>query len=510
MLMHQLLLDNAERKPSKIAFRWVDRDIALTSAQAVDAMERCAGALHHLGVTKGDRVTIFAHNGMDYLIAMLGCWRIGAIAALVNVKFSDQLPYYFADHTPSVVIYTHDMGGAVRAAAAGAPSVKHLICMDGPQERAHSLPELLKSAFAAPPDPRDESAIAHLSYTSGTTGQPKGACLCHEPTVRAARCIAERLRVRSDDVSFGPTALSSSYQLVGNLLPPLAVGATVNVMGRWTQSTGYDAIDKAGATFLVGNPPLLEEVLSESRLKGRPPGRLRFSLSGGGPVPPTLKMAWRDELKVPLVESYGQSELGGFVGLGFPELEMDDDKLLRIGPPLPDKEVRVLGPDDKPLPVGEVGDIALRGGFMWGYWGKPEKTKEATRGGWLRTGDLGVLDEEGYLTMRSRRAELIEVAGIAWYPRDVEEALCRVKGVRQAALVGIPDPELGARPTAFVTLHGDAKADRATLKNAIKGGVPYDLEALVVNVVPELPMTPTGKIAKSDLAALAISGQLGA
>jgi len=503
MLMHQLLLDNAERHPSQIAFRWVDRKATLTNAEAVQAMERVAGALHHLGVRKGDRVTIFAHNGMDYVVGMLACWRLGAIAALVNVRFADQLPYYFADHTPSVVIYTHDMGGPVRAAAAQVPSVTHLICLDGPQEGAHSLPDLLKAEFPAPADPWDENAVAHLSYTSGTTGQPKGACLCHEPTVRASRCIAERLRIRRDDISFGPTALSSSYQLVGNLLPPLAVGVTINVMGRWTQTTGFDALDATGATMLVGNPPLLEEVLAESRARGRAPGRLRFALSGGGPVPPTLRMAWRDELKIPLVESYGQSELGGFVALGFPELEMADDKLLRIGPALPDKEVRVFGPDDRPLPLGEVGDIVLRGGFMAGYWGRPEKSAEATRGGWLRTGDLGVLDEDGYLTMRSRRAELIDVAGVPWYPRDVEEALCRVSGVRQAALVGVPDKALGLRPTAYVTLHAGAQVKSPALKDAIRAELTYDLAPLAVTIVAELPMTPTGKIAKSELAALA-------
>lgn len=501
MLMHQLLLDQAERQPGKIAFRWVDRAKTQTYAESVAAMETFAGALHHLGVTKGDRVTIFAHNGMDYINGLLACWRIGAIPALVNVKFASELPYYFADHTPSVVIYTHDMGEPVRAAAANAPSVKHLVCMDGPQEKAHSLPELLAAKFAAPADPWDENAIAHLSYTSGTTGQPKGACLCHEPTVRASRCIGERLRIRPEAVSFGPTALSSSYQLVGNLLPPLAAGATINVMGRWTQKTGYDAIEATGATFLIGNPPLLEEVLTESRARGRSPGKLRFVMSGGGPVPPTLKMAWRDDLKIPLVESYGQSELGGFVGLGYPELEMDDDKLLRVGRPLPDKEVRIFGPDDTPLGTGEVGDIVLRGGFMWGYWGKPEKTKEATREEWLRTGDLGMIDDDGFLTMRSRRAELIEVKGVAWYPRDVEEALCRIEGVRQAALVGLPDAELGRRPTAFVTMHAGAKHDGASLKDALRGAVEYDIGMMTVTVLPELPMTPTGKIAKSDLAA---------
>ena len=508
MLMHQLLLDNAERRPSALAFRWVDRNLGLTNAEAVAAMERYAGALHHLGVRKGDRVTIFAHNGMDYLIGLFACWRIGAIAALVNVRFADQLPYYFSDHAPSVVIYTHDMGEPVRAAAAQASSIKHLVCMDGPQDGAHSLPDLLKANFPPPPDPWDEDAIAHLSYTSGTTGQPKGACLRHEPTVRASRCIAERLRIGSHDVSFGPTALSSSYQLVGNLIPPLAVGAPIHVMGRWTQTTGYDALNAAGATILVGNPPLLEEVLTESRARGRSPGRLRFVLSGGGPVPPTLKMAWRDELRIPLVESYGQSELGGFVALGFPDLEPDNDKLLRIGPSLPDKEVRVFGPDDRPLGVGEVGDIVLRGGFMAGYWGRPEKTAEATRDGWLRTGDLGALDDDGYLTMRSRRAELIEVAGVPWYPRDVEEALCRIEGIRQAALVGVADKAIGIRPTAFVTLHGGAQHSAAALKSAIRGELAYDLEPLIVAVVAELPMTPTGKIAKSELAAQAARAKL--
>ena len=117
MLMHQLLRDGAERTPDKIALRWVDRDRALTFAAAVAEMEKFAGALHHLGVRKGDRVTVFAHNGLDYLMALFACWRIGAIAALVNVRFADELDYYFADHTPTVVIYTHDLGTAVMRAA---------------------------------------------------------------------------------------------------------------------------------------------------------------------------------------------------------------------------------------------------------------------------------------------------------------------------------------------------------------------------------------------------------
>jgi len=197
MLMHRLVVAAAERTPEKLAFRWVDRDRSLSYAGAVEAMEHMAGALAHLGVGKGDRVTIFAHNGIDYIAAMLGAWRLGAISALVNVKFAHELDFYFADHTPTVVIYTHDMGEFVRVAAAKVGSIAHLVCMDGPQEGAHSLPELIAAKLSVPADPADESAIAHLSYTSGTTGKPKGACLAHEPTIRAARCIGERLRIRA-------------------------------------------------------------------------------------------------------------------------------------------------------------------------------------------------------------------------------------------------------------------------------------------------------------------------
>ncbi len=495
--MHQLLFDGAVRQPDKVAFRWVDRDAVLTFSEAASAMERFAGALHHLGVRKGDRVSIFAHNGMDYVIGLFACWRIGAIAALVNVRLADDLDYYFADHEPCVVIYTHDMLDAVKRAAASVRGIRSLVCMDGAQPGAESLPALLQADLRPPVDPGDEEAIAHLSYTSGTTGRPKGACLAHEPTMRAANCIAERLRIESDDVSFGPTALSSSYQLVSNLLPPLYRGATVNVMARWTQTAGWDALERTQASLFVGNPTLLTELLAESRWRGRVPGRLRLGLSGGAPVASMLKRAWREELKLPLVESYGQSELGGFMALGEPAL-LPDDKLAAVGRPLPDKEVRILDADGRECSIGEVGEVCLRGGFMRGYWGKPEKTAEVLRDGWLHSGDAGFIDRDGYLTMRGRFAELITVGGRTWFPRDVEEALCAQPNVKEAAVIALPDDKLGQRPVAYVTLT-DGGADLAALKTAIARLLPYDVGPLVVKSLASLPMTPTGKIAKAEL-----------
>jgi long-chain acyl-CoA synthetase len=504
MLMHTLLTDGANRSPDHPCFFWVDRGKGVSYAAAVAAMDRVAGALHHLGVRKGDRVTIFAHNGLDYLLTMFGCWRIGAIAALVNVKFAHELDYYFADHEPTVVVYTHDMIEPVRRAAANVASIRALICMDGPQEGAHSLPDLMGAAFPAPADPADEDAVAHLSYTSGTTGKPKGAALRHEPTVRASKCIAERLQISAADISFGPSALSSSYQLVGNLLPQLSRGAAINVMGRWTPETGYDALQATGATMLIANPPILQDLLSQSLKHGRVPGALRMGLSGGGPVPPQLKAAWHEKLALPLVESYGQSELGGFVALGFPRLDPADVQTRRAGLPLPDKEVRILAQDGREMPVGQVGEIALRGGFMAGYWGKPDKTAEALRQGWLWTGDIGSMDAEGYITMRGRRSELITVGAQTWFPRDVEEALCAHPDIDQAAVVGVPDQALGNRPVAFVQT---AKSpDIGALKAMAARMVSYDLAPMDIVALADLPMTPTGKIAKADLAARARAG----
>ena len=507
MLLHSLLHDGARRFPDKVAFHWVDRSRSLTYLEAVEHMEAYAGAFASLGVRKGDRVTIVAHNGMNYLMSLFGSWRLGAIAALVNVKFVDELDYYFADHEPTLVVYTHDIGPAVRKAAAQVKSIRALLCMDGPQEGALSLPDLIAARHKAPDDPRDEDAIAHLSYTSGTTGRPKGACLAHEPTMRASRCIAERLGITSGDRAFGPTALSSSYQLVANLLPALHVSASISVMGRWTAETGWTKLDEGQASVFVANPTFLTDVLVQSRLKGRPPSGLRMGLSGGGPVSQPLKKAWRDELQIPLVESYGQSELGGFVALGAPRLQ-PDARLMAIGRPLPDKEVRVLDSRGLEVPVGGIGELCLRGGYMKGYWGKPEKTAEATRGGWLHTGDAGVMDAEGYITLRGRFSEVFSVAGATWFPRDVEEALASYPGVLGAALVGLPDAALGSRPKAFVVTEA-AAIDEAALKAHVQGLVAYDLSSLCIARISEFPMTPTGKIGKADLLAMALAGRLG-
>ncbi|MEI7992512.1 MAG: class I adenylate-forming enzyme family protein [Actinomycetota bacterium] len=503
MLFQQLLRDGAHRTPDKIALHWVERNRSLTYAQAVEQMDRVAGALSTLGVGHGDRVGIFAHNGLDYLTAMFGTWRLGAVSALINLQYADSLDYYVNDSRPKVLIYTGDYLETIDRHRANLPSVEHYVCMDGPQPGAHDWSALLANAPAPPPDTTVESDVAHLSYTSGTSGNPKGASLSHEPTLRATRCIAERLRLTASDVSLGPTALSSSYQLVANLLPVLAVGATACVMSKWSGAAGWEAAEALGVTSIPANPTVLRDLLDESTVRGSAPGRLRLTVSGGGPVPPGLKQAWRDRFGIPLCESYGQSELGGFVGLWAADQPVTDDRLLSCGRPLADKEVRALDDNGVEVPTGSLGELCLRGGFMAGYWDRPDKTAETLRDGWLHTGDVGFIDAGGFVFMRGRLSERLTVLGEQWYPRDVEEVLMRHPSVREAALVGFPDPTLGQRPVAFVTpaeptLH---PADTDALVQFVQKELGRCPASLSVEVLDSMPMTPTGKISKAQLLA---------
>ena len=315
MLLHHLLTNGAARFPDKAALGWVERDRSLSYAEAVEATDRVAAGLAALGVERGDRVGVFAHNGLDYLLAMFGAWRLGAVAALVDLRHADDLGYYFGDCRPRVVIYTHDYFETIDRHRAALDSVETYVCLDGAQPGALDWAEVLGCADDPPPDITDESDSAHLSYNSGTTGRPKGVCLSHEPTRRAARSIAERLGMQAAELSLSPTALSGSYHLMANLLPALSVTATCWVMNSWADEAGLDVVERLGATILAADPPVLTAVLDESRRRaGGLPGSLRLALSGGGPAPPELKQAWRDELGVTLVEIDGQSELEGLPG----------------------------------------------------------------------------------------------------------------------------------------------------------------------------------------------------
>ena len=494
-----LLRRAAHRTPEATFLRWSDRGKTLTFAQTEEQTDRAAAAFWDMGVRQGDRVGILAHNGLDYVVAMWGAWKIGAISAHISVLVVDELAEYVQACTPKVLVYTHDALPAITRDRAAMPSITQYLCMDGPQEGALAWGDALAGAPSAVPVVNvDDMMPAHLSFTSGSTGKPKGAVLNHGYTSRASACIAERLGLSSADSSLGATGLASSYGLVVNLLPGVHRQMTVGLRKAWDVVAVWDDLEDNLCTYFPANPPFLTDLLVESRQRGRAPQALRLVASGGAPVAPELKRAYFDELNVAFCESYGQSELGGFVALGRPS-RPTEDRLGAVGEPLPDKEVRILDDGDHEVVVNQPGEICVRGGYMHSYWNDPMKTAEATRNGWLHTGDVGRMDELGFVTTLGRVSERIESSDGPIYPRPIEEALQRHPAVRYAAVI-----PMGNEPAAIVTLWADALSagtapDVLALREFYDAQPDADARLARIELLTVMPMTPTGKLDKITL-----------
>ena len=303
MLLHQLLVRGAAHHPDKTALGWVKRDRSLGYAEAAEATDRVAAGLAALGVDRGDRVGVFAHSGLDYLLAMFGAWRAGAVAALVDLSRADALDRYFGDCRPKVVIYTHDYFEAVDRHREALGSVETYVCFDGTQPGAIDWAEILGCSRPPPPDLASGSDIAHLSYAPGTGGRPVGTCLAHEPLCGTARDLAARLGISDADVSLGPTVLSGPNQMAVNLVPALSAGAACWVMNDWEAEGGLEVLDRIGATVLAADASVLITARAEAAARpGGLPRTLRLLLAGGGSVPADVARAWRNESGVDLVE----------------------------------------------------------------------------------------------------------------------------------------------------------------------------------------------------------------
>jgi len=443
-------------------------------------------------------VGIFAHNGLDYVIAMFGAWKLGAISAHISVLQKDNLAYFINDSTPKVLIYTGDMHEVISRIREQNLGVQHFICFDGPRDFAHGWSDLLQ---AAPPPPAvrvSDLDAAHLSYTSGSSGPSKGALLAHGYTARATHTIAERLNLSSADISLGVTSLSSSFHLVANLLPGVHRAMSIGVRKDWDPQAAWQEMDDRDVTFFAGNPLVLGDLLKLSREKGAKPRALTRCISGGAPLPPAVKLAFCDEFDVHIVESYGQSELGGFVALGYPRKE-PQSRFYAIGPALPDRETIVADESSREVPVGEPGELLIRNNVMLGYWNMPEKTNSVIRDGWLHTGDMGVMDEEGYFTLLGRWSERMLISGRVVFPRYMEEALLRHPAVHYAGVIARQDAVSGQIALGIVELYPGQTVSVEELLAYCRDILGVEDSPKEVLIIEQMPMTPTGKIGKQEL-----------
>jgi len=396
-------------------------------------------------------------------------------AAFVEHQLLDRIAPGFLAHGLRLKVVTH-------GEAAGWQDYDGLLQASAP----------LKQARSADPE---EPAV--MIYSSGTTGKPKGILLRQRGVTENAHMTNLVLRYRASDVVLTMLPLFSSFGYCFDFLIAAEAGARTVILPRFDPKIAIQDIERHRVTVLVGVPTMFARLFEARNIEGRDFSSLRLMDVGGGPVSDRLKHDLKNLYKIEVVESYGLSEISPVASVQVP---FAAHKVGACGHPLPGIEVKVLGPADEELPPNTPGEFCFRcSTFMIGYWNNPELTAQALRGGWLHSGDIGVVDEDGELFVRDRLKDMIISSGYNIYPKEVENALCEHEAVQSAAVIGVPDEIRGENIHAFVVLKPGRNAGAADLIAHCAAIIGKHKLPRDVSFVSELPLTASGKIQRFAL-----------
>ncbi len=469
-----------ERHADRPALSREGRTVSYT--QVGEQVPVVAGTLANLGVEQGSTVGVCSPDSIEAWLTIFAIWRLGALPALIDARTpDDRLGYFVGDMDPAVVISDDE----------NRPRLAEFLGIDA--ARLHDV--VHRGAGATAPNAHDESSPLFLSYTSGTTGDPKGVVLTSAPVTLGTSCIAERLRYGMDDVLVATTPVASSFQLVASAMPALHAGAHVVLAAGHAPSEVWEDIGAYGGTVLIAYPLTLADVVGGAR-DTKPAHGLRLALSGGSPLAPRIKRDYRDHLGIPLAESYGQSELGGFMVLGTPGDETAPEGF--AGKPLPDRPAFVADPDNRELPAGSIGEVVVAEGFFGEYRNKPEAYAKTTAGGVLHTGDVGVASPQGHIKVMGRVQEADAARQRGGFLREVEDVAYDHPAVRHAAVVLDRSDQL----RCFVELNAPGTADSDELAEHITERVAASLIPAGVHILPTFPRTFSGKADRLRLSSL--------
>jgi long-chain acyl-CoA synthetase len=463
-------------------------DLVLTYAELREAAGCVTSLLSTLGVAPGDRVGIMLPNVHAFPMAFYGALGAGAVVVPMNPLLkSREVAYYLGDSGAKVLFawYAAADEAAKGAAAAGA----RLVTVNEPDMKS-----LLAGLFALHSMvERDDNDDAVVLYTSGTTGQPKGAQLTHANLARNAELtVSTLLSTGPGDVVMGCLPLFHVFGLTCGLNATVFGGGTLTLLPRFDPGKALHIIERDEVTIFEGVPTMYAAMLNHPAAADTDVSSLRTCVSGGAAMPVEILHGFEKTFGCMILEGYGLSETSPVASFNHPDAERKPGS---IGTPVAGVEMRVVGPDSGELPPGEVGEIAIRGhNVMKGYWGRPEATAEAIPDGWFRTGDLARVDEDGYFFIVDRKKELIIRGGYNVYPREIEEVLYEHPAVAEAAVVGIPDESLGEEVGAAVAVKPGASATPEELKAFVRDRVAAYKYPRQVWLVDELPKGPTGKI----------------
>jgi len=467
-------------------------EIVLSYGALDHAAARLAGLLSERGVGHGDRVGVQLPNVPYFPIAYFGALRLGATVVPMNPLLrAREVAQQLRDSGCRLMLGWHQLAESAGDGARQA-GVDCVLVAPGEFER-----ELGASPRHDEVLERAEEDPAVIIYTSGTTGAPKGATLTHANLLAGARVARELVAAGPDDVALAALPLFHVFGMNSIMNCAVHARALITLVPRFEPSRVLEVIERDRVTTFAGVPTMYAALL-------RCPGRERFDtsslnlcVSGGAPLPAEVLHGFDQAFGAKVLEGYGLSESTGMGTFNTPDRERKPGS---IGIPVGDTELRIVDEQDHEVRVGEPGELLMRGSFvMRGYWRRDEETAEVLRGGWLRTGDIARVDEDGYYWIVDRKKDLIIRGGYNVYPREVEEVLYEHPDVLEAAVLGVRDETLGEEVGAAVVLRAGARTTVEQLREYVKQRVAAYKYPRLIWTVAELPKGATGKILKRQI-----------
>lgn len=499
MNFFRLIDESCQRAPSSTAL--IIGDEQMNYGELGTRIGCVATSLRRLGVQPGDRLALLMPNSVEYLVSYYALIKLGAVAAPLNPLLREpEVRYIMEDCQASGLIFGQEFASIVEALRSKLSSLHHTIVVgDQGEAETQTFNDLLQTGDQESSTvARDEQDPATLIYTSGMTGDPKGAMLSHRGLMASAQATIEGFQFGPTDCVIG--VLPFAHIFGKNLLvqAPLVAGASVVVMARFESALVVKAIERWKATALSGVPLMLIALSNALEAQPRDVSTLRKCMVGGTTVPMEVVGRFQGLFSnCEVVEAYGISENTGIVTLnplGGGHREHS------AGQPLGLNEVRVVDNQGHDVPQGQPGEIAIRGPqLLLAYWGMPEATAGAVRDGWLFTGDIGYLDEDGYLFLIDRKKDLIITSGYNVYPKEVENVLYNHPDVEAAAVIGQPDAARGEWVKAVIVLKEGATVTEDTIMEYCAGHLADYKTPRVIEFVDDLPRTASGKILKRAL-----------
>ena len=486
------LTATAERFPDRPAIK-LD-DLVLTWSDVQQGAQRVAGMLQGKGIGPGDRVAMVLPNVPPFPVIFYGALAVGAVVVPMNPLLKGrEVKYYLEDSGASILFAWKDMA---EEAGKGASEVG-IECVEVGTDFAEVL---------AGHDPvtevvsREDDDDVVLLYTSGTTGQPKGAQLTHHGMSTNAATSAETLiEITEDDVVMGCLPLFHVFGLTCGLNASVLKGSCLTLIPRFDPEKALEVVSRDQVTVFEGVPTMYAAMLHAKGADAADMSSLRTCISGGSAMPVEVMKSFEQKFDCIVLEGYGLSETSPVASFNQPGQERKPGS---IGTPVRGCEMKVVDDDGQEVPQGEKGEIVIKGeNVMKGYWGREEATADSIKDGWFSTGDVATQDEDGYFFIVDRKKDLIIRGGYNVYPREVEEALYEHEAVREVAVIGIKDDSLGEEVGAAVALKEGASVEVEELQAFAKERLAAYKYPRAVWIVEELPKGPTGKILRREVSA---------